>query len=86
MGGYDFNLLPARTRAPEDNILYKDPPGWRWMGYQELRDWRNAARASYVVRPYHAHQGSLEQIFTPVGGNLSTATAAMIRHMWRPQR
>lgn len=66
-----------------NNVLYSASAfrGWRWMGYDELRDWQTAAKASYVVRPYYRHLGTLDQIMTPEGGDLSTATALMIRHI-----
>jgi hypothetical protein len=54
--------------------------GWRWMRYDELREWRTTAGASYVVRPYCA-RGGLAEMMTPEEGDLSVATALIQRRI-----
>lgn len=79
---YEFELLGPKSAGRLDGVLYTSSfHGWRWLGYDELRDWEAAARASYVVRPYYPHLGTLDQLLTPEGGDLSVATGLMIRHI-----
>lgn len=84
MSPYQFEVN-EKAGGPLENLLAGPrQPDWRWMGYQELLTWQRAAQSSYVVRPYYAHLGSLDQVFTPVNGDLSTATAVMLRHIPYP--
>lgn len=82
MAYYEFELLGPKSAGQLDGVLYTTSfRGWRWLGYDELRDWEAAARASYVVRPYYPRLGALDQLLTPEGGDLSVATGLMIRHI-----
>lgn len=58
---------------------------WRWMGYAEVREWQAAARASYVVRPYYPHLGLLDDLLTPVSGDLTVGTGLIVRHIPVPR-
>ena len=78
---FQFELIPAKAGVPLSGLTYREPKDWRWMSYQELHAWQSTALASYVTRPYYRHEGTLEQVFTPVDADLSTATALMIRHI-----
>jgi hypothetical protein len=79
-----YTFTAESDRLPHEfyTALYTgDYRGWRWLGHEELRDWHRAAQASYVLRPFYPHQGSLFQALTPTGGDLSIATALMLRRI-----
>lgn len=79
---YKFDLVvpgpsPVRLVSPDGRAF----DGWRPMYYDEVREWQEAARASYVVRPYCPHEGSLGEILTPADGGLTVGTAHIHRHI-----